>query len=62
MSLKEFMKKSGIDKTEDDSEFIENEYELVHSYFDDNGFTDEDLKEFYARGFDDDTLNCWKEQ
>jgi len=61
MTLKEFLKENKVDGIENDSEFCEKEYELTHEYFNQNGFTEEDLKEFHNRGFDDDTLNCWKE-
>lgn len=63
MSLKDFLREKKVDEIaeEDDSEFIETEYELTHEYFNENGFTEEDLEEFHKRGFDDDTLDCWKE-
>lgn len=61
MSLKEFLKEKKVDAIENDSEFCETEYELTHEYFNENGFTEEDMEEFHKRGFDDDTLNCWKE-
>lgn len=61
MSLKEFLKEKKVDVIENDSEFCEIEYELTHEYFNENGFTEEDMEEFHKRGFDDDTLNYWKE-
>lgn len=61
MSLKDFLKEKKVDAIENDSEFCETEYKLTHEYFNENGFTEEDLEELHKRGFDNDTLSCWKE-
>lgn len=65
MDLKEYLAKNvpelDVNSVDNDPASFDHEYEAAYAYYKKYGFTDEDRKELYKRGFDENQEEIWKD-